>query len=222
MFKCLYVYMQIIPSLLVTSEKDFKTQITNLTGLVEMIQVDLADGEFVPNTTWAYQDSEGAQEYLTDIDFELHLMVNNPLDTIKKWINNTRLKRVLVHFESTNDIESVLDEIQMFDKDVGIVLNPKTSIFEAEPYFNQVSSIMLMGVNPGFQGQKFIEATLERIKKIKELDSSIYVEVDGGVNEKNILKIQEAGADAVCPGSAIFNERSVKENIDKLKVLLKS
>lgn len=220
-FICLYACMIIIPSILVTSENEFKSQIKAIDGLVEMIQIDLADGKFAPNTTWTFADPEHAQKYLNDIDFELHLMVESPLDTIKKWSDHPRLKRLLIHFESTKNIEAVIEEIKLLNKEVGIVLNPDTSIYEVEPYLDRINSVMLMGVYPGFQGQKFIDNTIERIKKLREISNGIFIEVDGGVNNGTIKKIVKAGADAVCPGSAIFGGGSIKENIKGLKSLIK-
>ena len=85
-----------------------------------------------------------------------------------------------------------MEEIKIFNKQIGIVLNPDTSIYEVEPYLNKVGYVMLMGVNPGFQGQKFIEETLDRIKKIKEMKEKIFIEVDGGVNKKTIKKINKS------------------------------
>ena len=100
----------------------------------------------------------------------LHLMVKNPLMVIKRWNKHPRFKRALVHYESTDDIKPVLEEIKALGKRVGLVLNPDTSIYDAEPYFDTVDLVMLMGVTPGFQGQKFIEKTIERIGKIKEIN----------------------------------------------------
>ena len=213
--------MQIIPSILVTSEEDFKNQIASIANTVDMVQIDLADGEFIPNTTWPYQDPEHAQKYLNEIDFELHLMVKNPLMVIKKWLGHPRFKRALVHYESTDDIKPVLEEIKALGKRVGLVLNPDTSIYDAEPYFDTVDLVMLMGVTPGFQGQKFIEKTIERIGKIKEINKNIFVEVDGGVSKDTIKKISEAGADAVCPGSAIFgNKQTPAKNIKEIQKIV--
>jgi len=211
---------KIIPSLLVTNETDFESQIKSVTGLVDMIQVDLADGKFVPNTTWPYQEPQKAQKHLENIDFELHLMVEEPLKIIKQWINHKRLKRILVHIESTNDIESILSEIKMFHKEAGIVLNPTTSIYDAEPYFDKIDSLMLMGVKPGFQGQAFIPSTIDKIKKVKEINKNVFIEIDGGVNKLTITQIARAGADVICPGSAVFKGDNIENNITDLTNLL--
>ncbi len=211
---------KIIPSLLVTTEDDFKYQIEAVQNAIEMVQIDLADGEFVPNITWPYQNPKQAQKYLDDIDFELHLMVSKPVEIVREWSNHPRLKRILVHYESTDDIKSVLEEIKGDGKQAGLVINPHTPVEEVKQYFNMANSVMVMGVNPGFQGQKFLPETLEKIKEIKEIDKNIFVEVDGGVNEKTIKEIVDAGADAVCPGSAVFKDKNIEKNISELNKLL--
>ena len=212
--------IQIIPSILVSSEEEFKKQINAVKDEVKMIQIDLADGEFVPNKTWAYQSPKKAQEYLA-IDFELHLMVVDPLKTIKDWTDNPRLKRILVHYESDNDIKNIIGELSILGKELSIVLNPDTSIFVIEPLLDEIQGVMFMGVNPGWQGQKFILETLKRIKQFKKTKTSHFVEVDGGVNEKTLPSLIKAGADGVCPGSAIFgNAKTPAKNIQNMQKII--
>lgn len=214
------IYMtQIIPSMLVLSEEEFKTQIESIRGEVEMVQIDLADGKFVPNTTWGYNNPGKAQEYL-DINFELHLMVSDPLKTIEAWADNPKLKRILIHYESVDDMKKVISELKSLKKEISIVLNPDTPSKVLNPFLNQIQGVMFMGVNPGFQGQKFIPETLDRIKALKAKNTKHFIEVDGAVNENTLPNIIKAGADGVCPGSAIFgNKNTPAENIKKLKKL---
>lgn len=210
---------EIIPSMLVESEDAFKKQINAVKELVDMVQIDLADGKFVENTTWTYLNPDLAQQYLGDIDFELHLMVAHPAETLKHWLGNQKLKRVLVHIES-NDAEKALSEAKSQGKQVGVVLNPDTEIEKVKPYLDKIDYVMLMGVHPGFQGQKFIDKTLERIKQVKQLDANMPISIDGAVNKKTIKSIVNAGADILCPGSAVFGDLpNIKDNIASLKEL---
>lgn len=212
----------IIPSILVLSEEEFKKQIESIKNETGMVQIDLADGEFVPNKTWAYQSPKKAQEYL-DIDFELHLMVIDPLKTIKDWRNNPHLKRILVHYESADDIKEVIEELSILGKDISVVLDPDTSILVLDPILEEIRGVMFMGVRPGFQGQSFIPETLERIKKFKEKKTAHFVEVDGGVSEQTLPDIIRAGTDGVCPGSAIFgNENTPAKNMQNMQKIIKS
>lgn len=213
---------QIIPSILVLSEEEFKKQINAVKNKVPMIQIDLADGKFVPNTTWAFQSPKKAQKYL-DMDFELHLMVNEPLKVIKDWKDNPFLKKILIHYESVKDIETAVEELKMLGKKISVVLNPDTSIFVLDLVLNKIQGVMFMGVKPGWQKQKFIPDTLNRIKKFKEKKTAHFVEVDGGINEKTLSDIIKAGVDGVCPGSAIFgNKKTPAKNIQNLQKIIKN
>lgn len=213
---------QIIPSIFVTSEEKFKEQIDTAKDIVKMVQIDVADGNFVPHTTWPFHEPKKAQDYI-DFDFELHLMVEHPLQVVKNWAQNNRLKRVLVHYESTMHLDSLIYELSILDKEIGIVLNPDTSLYAIEPYMENIKIIMLMGVYPGAQGQSFIPETLDRIRTIKEKNKNIIIEIDGGVNEDTLPGIINAGADIVCPGSAIFgNKEKPSKNIEKLTTIINS
>lgn len=212
---------QIIPSILVLSEEEFKKQINAIKNEVKMVQIDLADGEFVPNKTWTFAEPKKAQKYL-DIDFELHLMVVDPLKTIKDWVNNPHLKRILVHYESADDINDIIGELSILGKEISVVLDPDTSALLLEPILDDIQGVMFMGVRPGFQGQSFIPNTLDRIKKFKENKTAHFVEVDGGVNEQTLSDIVRAGADGVCPGSAIFgNKQNPTKNIQHLQNIIR-
>jgi len=216
-----HVYMIIIPSILVFSKKEFKKQIKTAENTVAMIQIDLSDGAFTPRATWAYLKPKPARKYLKKIDFELHLMVTDPLKIIKDWADHPRLKRVLFHYETAADPVALAAEIKAKNLAVGLVLSPETDLNLIRPSVDQFNLIMLMGVRPGAQGQEFIPQTIERIKQIRASFRTILISVDGGVNEKTILPIVQAGADIVCPGSAVFgNDRSPAENISRLKKLI--
>lgn len=212
---------QIIPSILVLSEHEFKKQINTIKNEVKMVQIDLADGKFVPNKTWTFEEPKKAQQYL-DIDFELHLMVQKPLETIKDWGNNPHLKRILIHYESVDNIAAAIKELNILKKDISIVLNPITPLSVLEPILNKIQGVMFMGVNPGFQGQGFIPETLDRIEKFKEKKTAHFVEVDGAVNEQTLSDIVKVGTDGVCPGSAIFgNKNTPAKNIQHLQNIIR-
>lgn len=221
--------MIIIPSILVSTEHEFRRQITALDGLAPMVQIDIADGEFVPNTTWA--DPEIAKEILGNLGAELHIMAMRPLDTAARWKEVKQIKRCFVHYESvpknhahsSPDMHSVLREIAGFGWEVGLALNPETPIDSLEPFLSEIQAIQLMGIHPGFQGRPFISATLERVQQAKLKYPDKFIEVDGGVNEKTLPYIMNAGADAVTPGSAIFNnEKTPTENIHRLNLIIKA
>jgi len=203
--------MDIIPSILVNSGDILLAQARAIEEVVSMIQIDIADGQFVPNTTWAY--SEDAPEEITkhlNIDCELHLMVNDPLDVARAWELVPQVKRVLAHYESAPDnIAEILSQIHSYGWEVGVVLNPDTDIAVVDPFIEELDAVMFMGVVPGKQGQSFIPSVLDRMRALREKYPDLYIELDGAVNMETVEGIVKAGANAVCPGSAIFGNENV-------------
>jgi ribulose-phosphate 3-epimerase len=211
----------IIPSILVLDEDTFVHTIELVRDNIDMVQIDLADGEFVENTTWTYEHYKKAIELLDGITFELHMMVNNPIETAENWKDAPGLRRYLLHIESTDDVDRAIDELNNFGKDVVLVINPNTPVDAVRPFLDKIRGVMFMGVHPGFQGQSFIPETIDRIIEFKALGTNHIIEVDGGVNMHNIKEISDAGATIVCPGSAVFGgKESPTESIWRLEEIL--
>lgn len=214
--------VQIIPSLLVTNEGDFKDQISAIKGTVSMIQIDLADGRFVPSLTWPYDHPKEAQQHL-NLHFELHLMASDPIAVFGQWQSNHYLKRVLFHYEAVTNPGAIIQTINNKQPSiqVGLALNPDTPVAVLDPYLKKIQAVMFMGVRPGAQGQKFIPDTINRIKAFKAKGTNHLVEVDGAVNEKTLPDLVKAGVDVACPGSAVFgNEKTPAENIKRLRRII--
>ena len=210
--------IEIIPSLLDFSAQQFLTHIRGLKNSVSMIQIDIADGVFVPNTTWA--DPKVIQKELR-IDCELHLMVANPLKELARWQKVERVKRILVHIEAMKNPADVLPTLHAYGWEIGFVLNPQTPLAAVVPYLSEIKEVMFMGVVPGKQGQPFVPDTYERIRTFKAMGTPHLVAVDGAVNSQTLPGLIAAGADIVCPGSAIFgNERTPAENVQRLRELI--
>ncbi len=210
---------EIIPSVLVQSEQDFLTQYHAVKHSVSCIQIDIADGIFVPNKTWA---DPGIIKDVVDIDIELHLMTANPLEEMEKWKAVRQVQRVLVHYETiSDDTDKTLAAIDIYQWKKSIVLNPTTPASVIDGYVDQLFGIMFMGVQPGFQGKPLIPAVLLEISKIKKKYPQLFLEIDGGVNEETLVDIITTGVDAVCPGSALFkNNRSPKENVERMQRII--
>ncbi|MBU2542730.1 hypothetical protein KJ785_04180 [Patescibacteria group bacterium] len=218
--------IEIIPSILVKSQDEFIAQVSGLENSVSMIQLDIADGIFVPNITWA--DPEVVKNNC-NLDIELHLMVDNPTEELKKWTEVEQIKRILIHYESfTGTAEQidylVSDTINFIDENdwqIGIVLNPNTSYKNIEKYLDKIQSVMFMGVIPGKQGQGLIPEVLEKIINFTIDYPDMFTEIDGAVNEETLPSIIKTGVKAVCPGSAIFgNDRSPKENVEVMRDII--
>ena len=186
-----------------------------------MVQIDVMDNKFVPNKTWG--TSEKIKKALNEINykknFEIHLMVLNPEKVVDKWAD-TGAKRIIFHFESTTKIKEVIKKIKESKCEVGIAINPETSVKSIEKFLKDLDFVLVMGVNPGFSGQKFQPQILRKIKQIKKIKSKILVGVDGGVNLKNAKKIISAGADTIATASAIFKSNNIEEEINKFKKIL--
>lgn len=215
----LHATPQIIPAMLVPSEDEFLKQIKAVQSDVSLVQIDIADGTFVDNKTWADPDVIG--EHL-EIDCELHLMVADPLTEARYWVDTPQVKRILVHYESNPEtIADILAQIHSYEWEVGIVLNPDTPIDVLGEFIEEIDSVMCMGVTPGAQGQSFISETPEKIAAIKKKYPNIPVAVDGGVDEDTIPELLKSGVNRLCIGSAIFgNEKDPKGNIQQIKTLV--
>jgi len=204
--------MQIIPSLLVKSKTEFLEQLRGLHGCCKLVQLDIADGKFVPNKTWADPKVVAKQKQ----NFELHLMVNDPEKEIQRWKNVKNVKRILIHVETIGNLKFIIYNLKL-----GLAINPETPISKLKPYLKTADSVQFMSIHPGFQGQKLIPKVLKKIKKFKTKYPNIFTEIDGAVNEETLLKIIKTGVDAICPGSAIFgNERTPEENIKRMREII--
>jgi len=211
--------IDIIPSILVPDEKTFLSWTKSVEEILPMIQLDIADGAFVQNETWA--DPTVVDEHL-NIDCELHLMVKNPLEEIRMWEEVQQIKRVLVHYESDpENIANIVSQAHSYNWEVGLVLNPDTPIDVVDDLIEEIDSLMFMGVVPGKQGQQFIPETLERIQEARKKFPDLYIELDGAVNEDTLPDIATTGVNAICPGSAIFgNDRAPAENVKRMREMI--
>lgn len=210
--------VNIVPTILVDNFEDFKSRVKKIEKDFPLAQIDIMDGKFVPNTT--FFDIEKISSIKTPLNYELHLMVQNPLDYIYKVRGNKKIKKIFFHYEADDNFEEILRTIQSFGFEAGIVINPKTKLNGIKNYFHMISVVMVMGVYPGLGGQRFLAPMLKKIKKVREISSMVTIEVDGGVNDKNAKKIVQAGADILAVGSFIYAGESKAQKDKLLKALL--
>ena len=185
----------------------------------DWLHVDIMDGVFVPNISFGIPVLQAIQKY-NKKPVELHLMIVQPeryLEIFSKY----GVGQMTVHAEACTHLHSVVQQIRSLNCKVGVALNPHTPLGNLEYVMQDLDVVCLMSVNPGFGGQHFIPKTLDKIRRLKELiereNSSALIEIDGGVNEKNIKDIVNAGADAVVAGSSIFNSEDPVKAIKRLK-----
>lgn len=211
--------MLIIPSILVNSEQEFIKEINSVQEELDLAQVDIADGKFVPAKTWA--EPEAVEKYCF-IDVELHLMVDDPLTELQKWTATEVVSRVLIHLESPKNVKAAIEFAKENGWQVCLVINPDTEIEKLQKYLDKIDGVAFMAVYPGRQGQKLIPEVLEKIKQFTDMNPTIFTEIDGGVNEETLPDIIASGVKAICPGSAIFkNDRDPKENLENIEKILK-
>ncbi len=211
--------MQIIPSLLTDDQLIYTNSLDELQGACEIVQIDIADGVFVPEKTLDNNDLTNL--HIGTLQIELHLMVEHPCTTLTQWHNNTHIRRVYIHAECADFNQKTLELIREHGWQVGIALKPQTPISVLKPHIEHIDAVLLLGVEPGGQGRAFQPAVLEKIKEFKQTYPTLFCALDGGVNETTLPDIITSGVDAVCPGSAVFgNERTPIENIERLQSII--
>lgn len=207
--------MHIIPSLLVKSKEEFLSQLDSLDHMVTHLQLDIADGQFVPTLTWSDPAIIASIEGYT---FELHLMDLHPLETIALWKDIPSITRLIIHVESVTNLSDAIEHARTFGREVFIALNPETKLEVIETVHTHIDGVLFMGVKPGFQGQTLIPEVLEKIAQCRKKYPDLYTELDGGVQEDTLAAIVESAVHAICPGSLVFRHtRSAREQIIHLK-----
>jgi len=187
----------------------------------DYIHIDVMDGHFVPNLTIGPEVIKKLRP-LTKKIFDVHLMIS-PVDNFVKDFANAGADIITFHPEATPDISKTIELIKKHNKKVGISLKPKSKIDLIKDYLNQIDLVLIMSVEPGFGGQKFMPEVLEKTKAVRELidksNLNVDVEIDGGINFENCSKAKNAGANILVSGSTIFKENKgdLKKNIEILR-----
>ena len=185
----------------------------------DMLHIDVMDGRFVPNITIG-QPVVSAIRKVTRLPLDVHLMITEPMEHIKSFID-AGADIVTIHLEACNHLHKATAMIKDAGKKAGISLNPATPVVMLKDIMEELYLVLIMTVNPGFGGQKFISSSLKKIKEFdglkRELNPALMIEVDGGINAQNSGSVAKAGADIIVAGTAIFGSKSYKGAIEKLK-----
>ena len=185
----------------------------------DWFHLDVMDGVFVPNITFGSPVLDIFKNYAKK-PLDIHLMIVNPENYIDKF-SSYNPDIITIHMEAVNDISAVLKKIKNLNIKAGLAINPDTPIKHLEPYINEIDMVCLMGVFPGFSGQKFINKTNSRLRDLKNLieskKSKVLIQIDGGVDLSNVKELSRLGADILVSGSCIFKSKNPSKIIDSLK-----
>ena len=214
--------IQISPSILSADFSQLGNEIKRLEDAgADMIHVDVMDGHFVPNLTIGPPVIEALKKK-TKIPFDVHLMIS-PVHKYIEAYSKAGADIITIHPEATEDLKTSILKIKELKKKVGVSLNPETNIDIILKFLDQIDLVLIMSVNPGFGGQKFMPEVLTKVKELKKIQEerklNFDIEIDGGINFENNKKAIDAGANILVSGTTIFksNNGDIKKNIELLK-----
>ena len=185
----------------------------------DWLHLDIMDGHFVPNLTFG-PPVVAAIRKISKLPLDVHLMVSNPAALVEQFAE-AGANYLTVHVETEPHLHRLVNRIRELGVKPAVTLNPATSVDSLDEILSEVDMVLVMSVNPGFGGQKFIPASLDKIRrlrqKLKRLDRQVLIEVDGGVNQETAPQLIEAGVDVLVAGSAVFGSADMKATIAALK-----
>ncbi len=204
--------IQVVPAVLEKTWKDVQDKVNRAKEFTNFIQLDVMDGEFVPNATF----NDTTKLATLDIEMELHLMIDKPSLHLRQWVM-PNVTRVIVHYEAVGNVPHLIKQIREAGKSPALAINPETSTYEIKDYLHDLDMVLVMGVTPGFSGQSFQNDVLEKIKELKNWREDLLVEVDGGVNGGTRNAIVKAGADILAAASFIWEAEEPTAAVEYLK-----
>jgi ribulose-phosphate 3-epimerase len=209
--------MHLIPTINEQSFEAIKEKVKIVENLVDMIQLDIADGKFTSYKTW-----DNPEDLLTlngFVQFEIHLMVEKPVEIFERWLKIPTVKRIIIHVETITekDFAKIYTITNQYQKELGLAIESKTPWEALEPYLASIKFVQILAVSAGPAGQTFEFHNLEKIKSLKNKYPNLIIEVDGGVNNDTAPLIKAAGADIICSSSYLFSDINKVE--EKIKFL---
>ncbi|BDB02339.1 ribulose-phosphate 3-epimerase [Clostridium botulinum] len=215
--------VKIAPSILSADFSKLGEDIKNLDKYgADVIHIDVMDGRFVPNISFGIPIIKSIRN-LTDKPFDVHLMIEEPSKYIEDFAN-AGADIISVHYEADKHIDRTINYIKSLGIKAAVALNPGTSVSCIKDLIPSLDMVLIMSVNPGFGGQKYIQYASEKIKEVKALseknNKDLIIEVDGGITKDNIKEIANCGADLLVAGSAVFKNGEIEKNIKVLREAL--
>jgi len=219
------MYIEVIPGIF---EKDFPTiiqKVNRVKGLVSWIQIDIADGKLVPNTS--FLDPKPFHELIrtSGMNFELHMMVENPFEVADEWAS-VGFRRIIAHIEALgnikyqeSNIKNTIHRLKRQGVEVGLAIDKNTPVETLFPYSETVDCVLVMTIAAGFSGQRFVPQLVEKVKVLKARRQDLPIEVDGGIQENTAKQAIQAGANRLVSTSYIFGSSDIGKAIERLKGL---
>ena len=203
----------IVHSIIAESQGDVNRHI-NLLRHCKRFQLDVMDGKFVNNVS-CFFDFKLPKKYF----FEAHLMVNDPIDWIKKY--GSKVDLIIAPIESVKDFEKLKKLVKSKKKKLGLALNPETPVEKIKPYIKDLYQVLVLTVHPGKYGAEFLPEMLDKVRELRKLSKKLNIEVDGGMDLENVVKAKEAGANLIVAGSFVSNSDCPSLTFDELQKIVK-
>lgn len=212
--------IKIAPSILAADFSCLSDEIKRVENSADLIHVDVMDGHFVPNITIGHEVVKCIRK-ATKVPFDVHLMISEPNKYIEKFAD-AGADIITVHAEAGIHLNRTIQIIKSCDKKAGVALNPATSLNVLDYILQDIDMVLIMSVNPGFGGQKYIDFSTKKIEALKNIivrnKLNVDIEVDGGINTSNIDTVAKAGANIIVTGSAVYNTPNPEEAIKQLRM----
>ncbi len=197
---------ELIPTILATNERQFKSRAMIMEGTAHTVQVDIMDGTFVPGVTWDHP--EVVREWGLDLAFELHCMVDDPLPIIDRWRKVRGFKRAIIHAEIPENIGTILARIRKHKIETGLAICPGTPLSVVANHLKQLDMVLVMGGKPGGVAQPMDRRTIQTARELRKLFPHLHIGFDIGVTRSTIPTLVRAGVTRLCAGHAIFRTPS--------------
>lgn len=207
--------VRIVPAILTDDPSTLEAMLRQAETFTDYVQIDIMDGQFVPSQSITWEE---LAHIPTKLSWEAHLMVLRPEEYLDGF-HQAGARKVLFHHEATPSPREVIARARALGLGVGLAINPETSVSAILPLVKEVDSVLLMSVNPGFYGSRFIPEVMDKVAELRRAQPEMELGIDGGIKEANVAEVARAGVDVIYVGSAIFLQPHPAESFRRLQTL---